>query len=837
MAARDQPGDARRDAQDAWFRALVQYSSDVITVLAADGTVRYNTPAVQAVLGYGADELIGRNAFDFVHPDDRDEVVRRFGAALATPGTAVPVTFRFRHRDGGWVPLEAIGSNHLDDPHVQGVVVNSRDLTERHRVEESLRASRELYQLLIDQVPVGIIFTDRDGQVTNANPAALSIFGSPSEADTVRFHVLRMDSLRRTGVSDAYERVLRDHQIERLEVAYLSHWGKRADLRVTIAPLFERPGRLLGTVSIVEDVTDRTRATREKAALLEIARDISGTLDRAAILDRVHRRAAELLPCDLAATWIIDPARPGTLRGLAIHGIPQEMLATAEAMAFDSTQPLVAAIEAGQTVVLTDAEEQPFLPRERLRSLGLGAAIIAPLVVRGTVTGALAAFRGTDGQAFTSNEVQLFEGIARQVALMLGAADLHRAEQEEAAISTALARVGRELISSLSTPTVLTRLCEVTARVLGCDRSHTLLFDPDDRVYRIAAAYGDSPSETADSAAMRLPESVGASVVARLREDDVTQAQRALDPIISAVNEQYGISAAIYLALRRGDDVIGIQSAEYRGGPTSFTPQQERIARGIAQLASLALEDARLVDALERANRLKSEFVATMSHELRTPLNIILGYHGLLLDGTFGALSPEQRDALERTDRNARALLELISATLDLSRLESGQLPLDLREFALSDLIAELEAETRDVALRPGVALVWPPPASLPRLRSDPAKLKVVLKNLIGNAAKFTDRGAITVHAAPRDDGVELSVCDTGVGIEAPLLQEIFEPFRQVGGVTRHPGGVGLGLYIVRRLLDELGGAVEVESTPGVGSTFRVFIPANVPRGPQRGGS
>jgi PAS domain S-box-containing protein len=831
VAVRNQGGSTAREAQDAWFRALVQYSSDVITVLAADGTVRYNTPAVQAVLGYGADELLGRNAFEFVHPDDRDEVMQRFGSALATPGMAVPVTFRFRHRDGGWVPLEAIGSNHLDDPYVQGVVVNSRDITERHRAEESLRASRELYQLLIEQVPVGIIFTDREGQITNANPAAVSIFGSPSEAETVRFHVLHMEQLVRSGVSEAYARVLRDHRIERLELSYVSHWGKRADLRLTVAPLFERPGQLLGTVSIVEDVTDRTRATREKAALLEIARDISGTLDREAILDRVHRRAAELLPCDLAATWIIDPARPNTLRGLAVHGIPADMLSTAEDMAFDSGQPLVAAIEAGQTVVLSDAEDQSFLPRARMLALGLRAAIIAPLVVRGTVTGALAAFRGSDGQAFTPDEVQLFEGIARQVALMLGAADLHRAEQEEAAISTALARVGRELISSLSTPTVLERLCEVTARVLGCDRSHTLLFDADDRVYRIAAAFGDSPAEAAESAAMRLPESVGASVVARLRDDDVTQAQRALDPIISAVNEQYGITAAIYLALRRGDEVIGIQSAEIRGGANSFTPQQERIARGIAQLASLALEDARLVDELERANRLKSEFVATMSHELRTPLNIILGYHGLLLDGTFGALSADQRDAIERTDRNARALLELISATLDLSRLESGQLPLDVRDFELGDLIAELEAETRDLTLRPGVTLVWPAPCALPRLRSDPAKLKVVLKNLIGNAAKFTDSGTITLRTAARDDGVELTVHDTGIGIDAPLLAEIFEPFRQVGGATRHQGGVGLGLYIVRRLLDELGGSVEVESTLGIGSTFRVVIPANGARG------
>ena len=99
------------------------------------------------------------------------------------------------------------------------------------------------------------------------------------------------------------------------------------------------------------------------------------------------------------------------------------------------------------------------------------------------------------------------------------------------------------------------------------------------------------------------------------------------------------------------------------------------------------------------------------------------------------------------------------------------------------------------------------------------------MKNLIGNAAKFTDAGAISVRATARDQGVEVAVSDTGIGIDAALLPEIFEPFRQVGGAAQHHGGVGLGLYIVRRLLDELGGTVEVESDPARGSVFRVFIP------------
>src|SRR4029450_13493927 len=159
--------------------------------------------------------LLGRRTFDFVHPDDVEVVLARFGEALMQPGVAVPVTVRFRHRAGHWVPLDAIGSNRLDDPNVRGIVVNSRDITERQRVEDSLRKSQQLYQLLMDQVPVGILFTDAAGQVTNANPAVLAMLDWPSAEEARRFNVLTLEVLQRAGVSKAYGSVLANRCIER----------------------------------------------------------------------------------------------------------------------------------------------------------------------------------------------------------------------------------------------------------------------------------------------------------------------------------------------------------------------------------------------------------------------------------------------------------------------------------------------------------------------------------------------------------------------------------------------------------------------------------------------
>ena len=233
-----------------------------------------------------------------------------------------------------------------------------------------------------------------------------------------------------------------------------------------------------------------------------------------------------------------------------------------------------------------------------------------------------------------------------------------------------------------------------------------------------------------------------------------------------------------------------------------------------------------LLQELTAANRLKSDFVATMSHELRTPLNIILGYQSLLQEGTFGSLTGEQSAALERIGRSGQELFELISATLDVSRIESGSVAIDRQPVHLHDIAREVELETREFQIKPGVEVHWRVAASLPPVYTDAAKFKVILKNLFSNALKFTDAGSVVVSAAVQNGGVEVQVEDTGIGIPRDALPIIFEPFRQVGdALTRSHGGVGLGLYIVHRLVGMLEATLHVESEPGRGTRFRVWVP------------
>ena len=386
------------------------------------------------------------------------------------------------------------------------------------------------------------------------------------------------------------------------------------------------------------------------------------------------------------------------------------------------------------------------------------------------------------------------------------------ARRSEAEVASALARVGQELLAAISSPRIIERLCELTTEVLACDWSHTLLWETAGDVYvPVASAFAHSPPTA--PRVERVPRVSLVDLLVRLERDEVVvldaAACRSVPPQLLPREQRCG--AALYFAIRRSGKAVGVLMAGYRQADDAFTPAQVRIARGVAHLAAVALEHTRVLDALARANRLKTEFVATISHELRTPLNIILGYNEMLAEEHAGPLTVDQAHILARVRRSGQELLALINATLDLSRLETGRLPVDLSHVRFDALAAEIDGELSDLVRdKPQLGVRWELAPDLPALCTDAAKLKVIVKNLVNNAIKFTERGTVVVRARPAADGVECVVSDTGIGIPADALPVIFEAFRQVdGSMTRRHGGVGLGLHLVRRLTDLLGGTVK----------------------------
>jgi signal transduction histidine kinase len=217
-----------------------------------------------------------------------------------------------------------------------------------------------------------------------------------------------------------------------------------------------------------------------------------------------------------------------------------------------------------------------------------------------------------------------------------------------------------------------------------------------------------------------------------------------------------------------------------------------------------------------------------MSHELRTPMNAIIGYAHLLLDGLSGPLRPSQADDVRQIADGADRLLGLIDDVLDLSRIEAGRLDLTAEPVDLTAVVAEVTAQMAPLASRKGLDVVVDPAPGLPAVRADPLRVRQILLNLVGNAVKFTEAGSVRVTSRATEDGVEVAVTDTGIGIAPEVLPHVFDEFRQADtGTTRRYGGSGLGLAISRRLAELHGGTIAAESTPGVGSAFTLRLPVD----------
>ena len=233
---------------------------------------------------------------------------------------------------------------------------------------------------------------------------------------------------------------------------------------------------------------------------------------------------------------------------------------------------------------------------------------------------------------------------------------------------------------------------------------------------------------------------------------------------------------------------------------------------------------AALADEVRAASALKGEFVGAVSHELRSPLNVILRYLEMALDGELGPLTEHLEQALRATQSQSMALLEMITALLDLNRFEAGRVPLERAPVAVGALLAEVAEEIPQMWRRPTVAVRVVAPPGLPVIDTDRGKLKTVLRNLVHNALKFTTHGEVRVGAAVSEHGgVVLTVEDTGCGIPTDALGYVFDMFRQVPGSGG--GGVGLGLHIVRRLVDAVGATVTVTSHVGIGTRFTITLP------------
>jgi PAS domain S-box-containing protein len=483
-----------------------------------------------------------------------------------------------------------------------------------------------------------------------------------------------------------------------------------------------------------------------------------------------------------------------------------------------------------------NAPEEMAAGKKNFLASGYRAVTIMPMMRGDAAIGALSVVRRESG-SLSDKQLAVLRTFAAQAVIaientrLLG--ELRESLQQQTATSEMLNVISR---SKFDLQPILQSVVDTAARLCRADTA--VIFRLEHGIYRFAAGYCINPQYMEIERATPIIPGPG-TVVGRaaMRREAVRIVDAMADPLYEKKEDAEVAQARSMMGvpLMRAGEAIGVIAlARQRVEP--FVDREIELVSTFADQAVIAIENVRLFDEiqdksrqLEVASQHKSQFLANMSHELRTPLNAILGYTELMADGIYGQLPEKTMGVLKRLESNGRHLLGLINDVLDLSKIEAGQLALELTDYSLEDIAQTVRSTLEPLAADKKLAFKVEVAQKLPPGHGDGRRLAQVMINLVGNAIKFTDSGEVVISAAAADGSFHLSVRDTGPGISAADQAKLFQEFQQAdNAITRKKGGTGLGLAISKRIIEMHGGKIWVESKLGQGSTFAFTLPVIV---------
>jgi signal transduction histidine kinase len=601
-----------------------------------------------------------------------------------------------------------------------------------------------------------------------------------------------------------------------------------------------------------EEEAGRSRLDR----LSEIARVVGAGGDARTLLREVCRTTARLCSADRcavflwnAATGEVTPATSQMVRHQAEPGAWEQFKRMGRRRI--GQMPFVDAVaRARRPLAIADARGSELIDQEWVTAFGLKSVLGVPLISGGQVFGVLVLDNTSDGRPFTPESIELAAAASEYVASGLERALLLEETELRLKRTQASLEIARALGSARELRPILKDISQQAARACDMDRCSIYRWR-ERRLIPITSQFRDG---RADDSLWRLFRGLGAL---HLEEFPVfAETVRLRTPVV--VNEPepgwlpaelqpLGLRELLVVPLIHQDEVIGAMAFDNVGPrPRPIKPLQVEMATTIASQVVLVIENASLQEETRRslveaqaASRAKSEFLANVSHEIRTPLNGVIGMSELLLTADLPA---DFREPLAVIKASADTLRGLIDNILDLSKIEAGQLTLERLGFDPADTLGQVVrlllplAREKGIELRLDVAT-----GAHGRLNGDAARLRQVLVNLVGNGIKFTAQGSVSLRVEPDaavGDGCALrfTIRDTGIGISPEEKARLFEPFTQADStITRRYGGTGLGLAITRRLIELMGGRIDLESTPGEGSTFLFVLPFD--RSPEPAGA
>jgi len=402
----------------------------------------------------------------------------------------------------------------------------------------------------------------------------------------------------------------------------------------------------------------------------------------------------------------------------------------------------------------------------------------------------------------------------------------------------ALGEVGQAVSSSLELETVLETIVSRAVDLSGTDCGVIYEFDEATQEFNLRASHRMESEAVEGLRAARIKLGEGATGQAAMTRspvqipDTFELRERAVSRVRPLLN-RLGYRSLLTVPILRDEQIMGGLTV-WRRQVGEVEPEVVNLLQTFATQSALAIHNARLFREIEdksrqieAANCHKSEFLANMSHELRTPLNAIIGFSEVLQEKLFGELNEKQAEYTEDILTSGQHLLSLINEILDLSKVEAGRMELELSPFDLPLAIDNARTFVRERAVKHGITLDVDVDERLGEYLGDERKIKQILLNLLSNAVKFTPEGGrISITANKTENGAEISVSDTGIGIPPAEQPTIFEEFRQVGGDYAHKKeGTGLGLTLAKKFVELHGGKIWVESELGKGSTFTFTLP------------
>ena len=760
--------------------------------------------------GQAALDRIGADAPDLVLSDVMMPTLDGFGLLAALRGDdrtrSIPIIL-LSARAGEEARIEGLlaGANeYLVKPfsarELLASVASQLELARvRRESERALRYQSEQHRTLINQAPLGVYLIDADFRFVAVNPVALPVFadiaggviGRPFDEIT---HLLwpkdyadKMVAIFRRTLETGESYVAADDGGPRIDRGVVEYYEWRVD-RITL------PDGRFGLVCYFRDISEQKKGASAKAYL-------------AAIVDSAD-----------------DP-----IIAKDLNGVIQSCNGAAERLFGYSSEELV-----GQSVRILIPPERQSEEDEILARLRRGERIEHFETVRLTKDGrrldialTISPVRDDAGRIIGASK------IGRDItALKQAEAERLRLLQQNAAVTETLNNVGAIVASDLDRSKVLQAVTDAGTELTTAEFGAFFYNAVDERgeaytLYTISGVPREAFSKfpMPRNTEVFEPTFKGTDVV---RSADITQ-----DPRYGHNAPYHGmppghLPVRSYLAVPvrgPGGDVLG----GLFFGHTAvgrFDEQHEHLAVGIASWASVALENARLYTSVQEASRLKDEFLASLSHELRTPLNAILGYARMLRSGV---IAPDKtQKAVQTIERNATSLTQIVEDVLDISRIVSGKIRLNVQSVELPNIVRNAIDAIAPAADAKGVRVETVIDPEAAPISGDPERLQQVLWNLLSNAVKFTNRGGkVQVRLERVNSHVEVTVSDTGIGIAPEFLPHVFERFRQAdAGITRERGGLGLGLSIARQLTEMHGGTIDVASAGlGRGTTFRVTIP------------